>query len=56
MLETIYQIIQTVKANGPIISKPWKNGEEFPSLEKAYDAYLKALGNSEYDSVRQSQS
>ena len=33
-----------------------KNGEEFPSLEKAYDAYLKALGNSKYDSVRQSQS
>lgn len=33
-----------------------KNGEEFPSLEKAYDAYLKALGDSKYDSVRQSQS
>lgn len=33
-----------------------KNGEQFPSLEKAYDAYLKALGNSKYDSVRQSQS
>lgn len=33
-----------------------KNGEEFPSLEKAYDAYLKALGESKYDSVRQSQS
>lgn len=31
-------------------------GEEFSSLEKAYDAYLKALGNSKYDSVRQSQS
>lgn len=31
-----------------------KNGEEFPSLEKAYDAYLKALGDSKYDSVRQS--
>lgn len=33
-----------------------KNGEEFPSLEKAYDAYLKALGDSKYDSVRQPQS
>ena len=31
-----------------------KNGEEFSSLEKAYDAYLKALGDSKYDSVRQS--
>lgn len=29
-------------------------GEEFSSLEKAYDAYLKALGDSKYDSVRQS--
>ena len=33
-----------------------KNGEQFPSLEKAYDAYLKALGDSKYDSVRKSQS
>lgn len=33
-----------------------KNGEQFPSLEKAYDAYLKALGNYKYDSVHQSQS
>ena len=31
-------------------------GEKFSSLEEAYDAYLKALGNSKYDSVRQSQS
>ena len=31
-----------------------KNGEPFSSLEAAYDAYLKALGNSKYDSVRQS--
>lgn len=31
-------------------------GEKFPSLEKAYDAYLKALGDSKYDSVRKSQS
>ena len=30
-----------------------KNGEPFSSLEAAYDAYLKALGNSKYDSVRQ---
>ena len=33
-----------------------KNGEKFPSLEAAYDAYLKALSDSKYDSVRQSQS
>ena len=33
-----------------------KKGEKFSSLEEAYDAYLKALGNSEYNSVRQSQS
>lgn len=33
-----------------------KKGEKFSSLEKAYDAYLKALGNSEYNSARQSQS
>lgn len=31
-----------------------KNGEEFSSLEAAYDAYLKALGDSKYDSVRPS--
>lgn len=30
-----------------------KKGEKFSSLEEAYDAYLKALGNSKYDSVRQ---
>ena len=30
-----------------------KKGEEFSSLEEAYDAYLKALGDSKYDSVRQ---
>ena len=29
-----------------------KNGEPFSSLEEAYDAYLSALGNSKYDSVR----
>lgn len=33
-----------------------EKGEQFPSLEKAYDAYLKALGNSKYDSARQSKS
>lgn len=33
-----------------------KNGKEFSSLEAAYDAYLKALGDSKYNSVRQSQS
>ena len=29
-----------------------KNGEQFSSLEEAYDAYREALGNSKYDSVR----
>lgn len=29
-----------------------KNGKAFSSLEEAYDAYLSALGNSKYDSVR----
>lgn len=33
-----------------------EKGEKFSSLEKAYDAYLKALGDSEYNSVHQSQS
>ena len=31
-----------------------KKGEKFSSLEAAYDAYLKALGDSKYDSVRPS--
>lgn len=31
-------------------------GKEFSTLEDAYDAYLKALGDSEYNSVRQPQS
>ena len=31
-----------------------KNGKKFSSLEAAYDAYLKALGDSKYDSVRPS--
>lgn len=33
-----------------------KNGEQYSSLEKAYDAYLKALGDPKYDSVRKPQS
>ena len=33
-----------------------EKGKEFFTLEAAYDAYLKALGNSKYDSVHQSQS
>lgn len=33
-----------------------KKGEKFSTLEEAYDAYLKALGESKYDSVRKSQS
>ena len=33
-----------------------KNGKEFFTLEEAYDAYLKALGDPKYNSVRQSQS
>lgn len=31
-----------------------KKGKEFSTLEAAYDAYLKALGDSKYDSVRPS--
>ncbi len=31
-------------------------GEKFSTLEEAYDAYLKALGDSEYNSAHQSQS
>ena len=31
-----------------------RNGEKYSSLEAAYDAYLKALADSKYDSVRQS--
>ena len=33
-----------------------KNGKEFFTLEEAYDAYLKALGDPKYNSARQSQS
>lgn len=31
-----------------------EKGKKFSTLEEAYDAYLKALGDSKYDSVRQS--
>ena len=30
-----------------------EKGKQFPSLEEAYDAYLKALGDSKYNSARQ---
>ena len=33
-----------------------EKGKKFSTLEEAYDAYLKALGDSKYDSVRKSQS
>lgn len=33
-----------------------KKGKKFSTLEEAYDAYLKALSESKYDSVRQSKS
>lgn len=33
-----------------------EKGKKFSTLEEAYDAYLKALGDSEYNSVHQSQS
>ena len=33
-----------------------EKGKKFSTLEEAYDAYLKALGESKYDSVRKSQS
>lgn len=44
------------KADPSISKEILKKGEKFSSLEAAYDAYLKALGDSKYDSVRQSQS
>ncbi|MFR5872708.1 MAG: prepilin-type N-terminal cleavage/methylation domain-containing protein [Hominenteromicrobium sp.] len=49
---TISESLTTQSQYKEILNK----GKEFPSLEKAYDAYLKALGDSKYDSVRQSQS
>lgn len=42
------------KADPSISKEILKKGEKFPSLEAAYDAYLKALGDSKYDSVRPS--
>jgi hypothetical protein len=42
------------KADPSISKQTLKNGKEFSSLEAAYDAYLKALGDSKYDSVRPS--
>ena len=33
-----------------------EKGKKFSTLEEAYDAYLKALGDSEYNSAHQSQS
>ena len=49
---TISESLTTPSQYKEILNK----GEKFPSLEKAYDAYLKALGNYKYDSVHQSQS
>ena len=49
---TISKSLTTQNQYKEILNK----GEQYSSLEKAYDAYLKALGNSKYDSVRQSQS
>lgn len=49
---TISESLTTQSQYKEILNK----GEKFSSLEKAYDAYLKALGNYKYDSARQSQS
>ena len=49
---TISKSLTTQNQYKEILNK----GEQYSSLEKAYDAYLKALGNSKYDSVRQPQS
>lgn len=49
---TISESLTTQNQYKEILNK----GEQYSSLEKAYDAYLKALGDSKYDSVRQSQS
>ena len=46
---TISESLTTQSQYKEILNK----GKEFSSLEEAYDAYLKALGNSKYDSVRQ---
>ena len=49
---TISKSLTTQNQYKEILNK----GEQYSSLEEAYDAYLKALGDSKYDSVRQSQS
>ena len=49
---TISESLTTQSQYKEILNK----GEQYSSLEKAYDAYLKALGDSKYDSVRQSKS
>lgn len=49
---TISESLTTQSQYKEILNK----GEQYSSLEKAYDAYLKALGDSKYDSVRKSQS
>lgn len=49
---TISKSLTTQSQYKKILNK----GKEFSTLEDAYDAYLKALGDSKYDSVRQSQS
>lgn len=49
---TISESLTTQNQYKEILNK----GKEFSTLEDAYDAYLKALGNSKYDSVRQPQS
>lgn len=47
---TISKSLTTQSQYKEILNK----GKEFSSLEEAYDAYLKALGDSKYDSVRPS--
>lgn len=49
---TISESLTTQSQYKEILNK----GKEFSSLEKAYDAYLKALNAPKYDSVRQPQS
>ena len=49
---TISESLTTQNQYKEILNK----GKEFSTLEDAYDAYLKALGDSKYDSVRQSKS
>ena len=49
---TISESLTTQSQYKEILNK----GKEFSSLEEAYDAYLKALGDPKYNSVRQSQS